>query len=93
MDCDKIFNKAKRRGVVPEDARREDYDEQEIYQMITLPGFSTSEVISEYSGRGVGMDVVMDMLGREGGDLIINSRPGIGTRMTMRIPLLAKDGI
>ena len=60
---------------------------KEVYQFITLPGFSTNEEVTEYSGRGVGMDVVVSNLQSVGGTLEIDSIPGEGSTMQLKIPL------
>lgn len=61
--------------------------EKEVVQLIMQPGFSTAEVISDVSGRGVGMDVVRSSLEKMGGTLDINSVLGQGTQMVIRLPL------
>ncbi len=71
------------------------YTDKEVYQFITLPGFSTNEQITEYSGRGVGMDVVVQNIQSIGGALDIESTPGFGSTMSLKIPLTLAiiDGI
>lgn len=61
--------------------------EQEIFSLIFYPGFSTKENVTEFSGRGVGMDVVMKNINAIGGSVLINSSPGSGTVITLKIPL------
>ena len=63
------------------------YTDKEVYQFITLPGFSTNEQVTEYSGRGVGMDVVVQNIQAIGGLLEIESTPGEGSTMNLKIPL------
>lgn len=63
------------------------YTDKEVYQFITLPGFSTNEQVTEYSGRGVGMDVVVQNIQAIGGMLEIESTPGEGSTMNLKIPL------
>ena len=72
-----------------------DYSDKEVFQFITLPGFSTNENVTEYSGRGVGMDVVVSNLQSIGGTLEIESTPGEGSLMLLKIPLTLAiiDGI
>ncbi len=72
-----------------------DYSGKEVYQFITRPGFSTNEQITEYSGRGVGMDVVVQNLQEIGGMLDIESTPGLGSIMNLKITLTLAiiDGI
>lgn len=72
-----------------------DLSDKEVFSFITLPGFSTKKEVTEYSGRGVGMDVVMKNIQDIGGSLEIESKEGFGTTMTMKIPLTLAiiDGI
>ncbi len=95
MNTTKLFNKAKKNGLVPADKREEDYTKKEIYQFITYPGFSTNEKVTEVSGRGVGMDVVVKNIQQIGGQLDIDSKEGIGSSMSLIIPLTLAiiDGI
>ena len=60
---------------------------KELYSYILLPGFSTAKQVSDVSGRGVGMDVVRTNIERLEGSLTIDSKPGKGTSMVMRVPL------
>jgi two-component system, chemotaxis family, sensor kinase CheA len=62
-------------------------DDQEAMKLIFLPGFSTSEKVTDISGRGVGMDVVKTNIERIGGKISIQSESGLGTTLKMRIPL------
>lgn len=87
MDKEKLFAKAQSSGVIGMDKTISDYTESEIYRFITLPGFSTKEEVTEYSGRGVGMDVVMKDIQAIGGRLDIDSTLGYGSEMTLVIPL------
>lgn len=95
LDREKIIAKARKQGLL--DPRRLDssYTDKEVYQFITLPGFSTNEKITEYSGRGVGMDVVVSNLQSIGGTLEIDSTKGQGSLMLLKIPLTLAiiDGI
>ncbi len=61
--------------------------DKEIFSLIFLPGFSTKDSISEYSGRGVGLDVVTKNIEKVGGAVLADSTGGAGTAITMRIPL------
>ncbi len=87
MNPEKLFAKAKKNGIVPKDKRISDYTNKEIYQFITYPGFSTNEQVTELSGRGVGMDVVVKNLQAIGGMLEIDSEYGKGSTMALKIPL------
>lgn len=95
LDRAKILAKARKQGLL--DYTRDDasYTDKEVYQFITLPGFSTNEKVTELSGRGVGMDVVVSNLQSIGGTLEIESTPGEGSVMNMKIPLTLAiiDGI
>lgn len=95
LDRNKILEKAKRQGIVDYTKPDKAYTDKEVFQLITLPGFSTNEQVTEYSGRGVGMDVVVSNLQAIGGILEIDSIPGKGSTMTMKIPLTLAiiDGI
>ncbi len=84
MDKDKLLGKAIERGLVSEDDRLTD---QQIYELIFMPGFSTAEVVSDVSGRGVGMDVVRRNIQELGGNVEIDSELGVGTTITIRLPL------
>jgi two-component system, chemotaxis family, sensor kinase CheA len=59
----------------------------ELFRIIFTPGFSTADKVTELSGRGVGMDVVRQNVEALGGSVAIESRPGIGTTITVRLPL------
>ena len=61
--------------------------EREIFNLLTLPGFSTKESVTEFSGRGVGMDVVKKNIEKIGGTVSIESKLGIGTTVMFKIPL------
>lgn len=63
------------------------YTEKEIFNLILLPGFSTNASVTEFSGRGVGMDVVKKNIDQVGGTISINSEKGKGTTFTIKIPL------
>lgn len=95
LDREKILEKAKKQGILDEKKPIESYTDKEIYQFITLPGFSTNEQVTEYSGRGVGMDVVVQNIQAIGGILDIESKPGFGSTMSLKIPLTLAiiDGI
>ena len=61
--------------------------DEEAFQLITIPGFSTATRTTEISGRGVGMDVVQNQLRKLGGHLTVRSTIGVGTRFEMSLPL------
>jgi len=85
MDPDKLLQKGEERGILTKP--KDQYSKKEALGLIMLPGFSTNKQVTEYSGRGVGMDVVKKNLESVGGTLSIDSDLGKGTTMTMKIPL------
>lgn len=95
LDREKILAKARKQGLLDNGKADEEYTDSEVYQFITLPGFSTNEQVTEYSGRGVGMDVVVSNIQSIGGNLVIESTPGEGSIMNLKIPLTLSiiDGI
>lgn len=95
LNRDKIMAKARKQGILDMGRPDSSYSDKEVYQFITLPGFSTNEQVTEYSGRGVGMDVVVSNLASIGGALEIESEPGFGSTMNLKIPLTLAiiDGI
>jgi two-component system chemotaxis sensor kinase CheA len=95
LDREKILAKARKQGLLDPYKPDSAYTDKEVYQFITLPGFSTNEKVTEFSGRGVGMDVVVSNLQSIGGALEIESTPGQGSIMNMKIPLTLAiiDGI
>lgn len=80
----KIQAKAVERGLITE---HEILTDERIYDLIFAPGFSTADVISDVSGRGVGMDVVKQNITDLGGSIEIQSEQGQGSTMTIRLPL------
>lgn len=94
LDKEKLLKKARENGLL--NGRNEkDMTDKEIYNLITLPGFSTKEQVTELSGRGVGMDVVVQNIQSIGGSLDIESELGSGSKMILKIPLTLAivDGI
>lgn len=85
IDRTATLEKAKKKGLLTKP--EEDYTDSEAYQFLLMPGFSTNEVVTEYSGRGVGMDVVKQNVEKIGGDVSIDSTPGQGTTIVFKIPL------
>lgn len=65
----------------------QELSDQEVYSLILLPGFSTKDQVTEFSGRGVGMDVVTQNLEAVGGVVLVDSVEGKGSTMTLKIPL------
>ncbi len=84
LDREKILNKAIKAGLVdPEKA----LSDNEVYNLIFAPGLSTSETVTDVSGRGVGMDVVRKGVETLHGRIDINTAPGVGSTFTVRLPL------
>ena len=81
----KVLAKAEKNGILTRPAS--EYSEKEILNMIMLPGFSTNEQVTEYSGRGVGMDVVRKNIEKIGGSVSVDSKYGQGTSFIIKIPL------
>src|SRR5947209_8812334 len=61
--------------------------EAELLEFLFLPGFSTAGALTEYSGRGVGLDVVQTTVRQVGGSVRISSQPGRGTRFHLQLPI------
>lgn len=85
LDRDMILSKARANGLLTK--AENEYTDKEIFNLIMLPGFSTNQAVTEYSGRGVGMDVVRKNVEKVGGTISIDSRRGKGTTFTIKIPL------
>ncbi len=83
LNREKILRKAAERGIPADDAMTDD----EVWQLIFAPGFSTAETVTDISGRGVGMDVVLRNVQALSGRVHISSEPGAGTRITISLPL------
>ncbi|MDA8137739.1 MAG: chemotaxis protein CheA [Desulfobacteraceae bacterium] len=84
IDPEQIRRKAIEKGLLAPDAER---SEKEILQMIFLPGFSTAQAVTNVSGRGVGMDVVKRSMESLRGAIELQSRKGVGTTITLKLPL------
>lgn len=85
MDTDAILSKAENNGLLTKPA--ESYTKKEILSLLMLPGFSTNTEVTEYSGRGVGLDVVKKNVETIGGTVTITSERGKGSTTTLKIPL------
>ena len=83
LNREKILSKAREKGLAVHDQMTDG----EVWLLIFEAGFSTADVVTEVSGRGVGMDVVKRNITAMGGRVEIESMTGIGTRMTVRLPL------
>lgn len=88
------------RGIDPEDVRKaalekglicreeaEQLSEREAVQLIFTPGLSTASVVTDLSGRGVGMDIVKNRIERLGGSIKVESKPGTGSRFELKLPI------
>jgi len=84
INRERVLQVARDKGVVAPDATPTD---EQIDQLIFAPGFSTADKVSDLSGRGVGMDVVLSNIKKIGGSVHVRSWTGKGTRMTLRLPL------
>lgn len=85
IDPEKIMAKARKQGILTKP--ESEYTVKEIQNLILLPGFSTNETVTEFSGRGVGMDVVKANVEKCGGSIIVDSKKGEGTTFIIKIPL------
>lgn len=84
LDAERIRAKAEESGLIAPDAKLSDH---ELFQYIFHPGFSTAKEITSVSGRGVGMDVVKRAIEGLRGTIELTSKPGEGTKATLRLPL------
>ncbi len=86
IDPEIIKEKAISKGMIS-DEKANELSKQEIYNLIFLPGFSTAEVVTNISGRGVGMDVVRTHITKLRGIINIESEVNVGTKIIIKIPL------
>ena len=84
VDCDAVLRKALRQGLASPDV---EYSQREIMNFLMMPGFSTNQEVTEFSGRGVGMDVVKKNVETVGGVVTMSSEKGKGSCTTLKIPL------
>lgn len=85
LDKNLIYSKALTQGLINRSI--DEMTEREIFRLILHPGFSTKEQVTEFSGRGVGMDVVAKNIESIGGSVIVDSIPTKGTTIILKIPL------
>jgi len=83
LSREKLLKKARERGIPAPDSMTD----QEVWGLIFAPGFSTADVVTDVSGRGVGMDVVKKNITALGGTVEIDSAEGYGMRVSVRLPL------
>ncbi len=84
LQTEKIIEKAKKNGLIEDNKI---LSEEEITELIFLPGFSTVSIVSDISGRGVGMDVARNNIRSLGGSINVQSKQGTGTMFHIRLPL------
>ncbi len=86
IDAARLRSKVVERGLATDELARR-LTEAELLEFLFLPGFTTKEAVTEISGRGVGLDVVQDMVKTVGGVVRVASKPGRGTRFTLQLPI------
>jgi two-component system sensor histidine kinase and response regulator WspE len=86
IDAERLRHKVVERGLAPADMARS-LGEAELLEFLFLPGFSTAAAVTEFSGRGVGLDVVRETVRRVGGSVAVSTRPGQGTTFHLRLPV------
>ena len=84
VNYDNVLKKAIKNGLASPDM---EYSHREILNFLLMPGFSTNNQVTEFSGRGVGMDVVKRNIEEVGGTVSLSSEPGKGMTTTLKIPL------
>lgn len=85
IDQKRVLPRAKKMGLVDKETTK--LTEQELVAIISRPGFSTAEKVTEISGRGVGFDIVANRVRALGGSLEVHTDAGLGTSVSMRLPL------
>jgi len=85
IDRDRVLARARAQGLV--DATVESLSDEELVRVISRPGFSTADRVTDLSGRGVGIDVVLTRVRALGGAVEIRTAPGEGTNVTLRLPV------
>jgi two-component system chemotaxis sensor kinase CheA len=85
IDQSRVLPRAKKLGLVEQGTTK--LSEQELVSIISRPGFSTAEKVTEISGRGVGFDIVATRVRALGGSLEVHTDAGLGTSVSMRLPL------
>jgi two-component system chemotaxis sensor kinase CheA len=85
LDIDRIYEVASTHGMAG-NRSKDELSAKDIYKFITTPGFSTNYQVTEYSGRGVGLDIVAHDIAALGGRLEVDSKPGQWTEMSLFIP-------
>jgi two-component system, chemotaxis family, sensor kinase CheA len=85
IDQEKVLPRAKKLGLVDQSTTR--LSEAELIRIISRPGFSTADKVTDISGRGVGFDIVASKVRALGGSLEVHTDAGLGTNVSMRLPL------
>lgn len=86
IDRERLRRKIVERGLANPDLVHS-LGEAELLEFLFLPGFSTTDAVTEFSGRGVGLDVVQDTIRRIGGSVRVSTRPGAGTTFHLQVPI------
>jgi len=86
IDTNEIRKVALKKGIISRESA-EQLKEREVIQLIFAPGLSTSDSVTDISGRGIGMDVVKNRVERLGGSVKVESKPGLGSRFELKLPL------
>ena len=86
IDPEKVKNKALEKGLIDK-TKISEMSRDDIVKLIFHPGFSTNEVVTDLSGRGVGMDAVAKEVLESGGSINIQTDPGNGTQFLIKVPL------
>ncbi|AUW37804.1 chemotaxis protein CheA [Grimontia hollisae] len=87
LNKERVWKKALEKGLIHADIALDDLSDHQVYNLIFAPGFSTAEVVSDVSGRGVGMDVVKRNIEDLGGHIEVNSKPDKGSVFRISLPL------
>lgn len=85
IDRERVLRRAQESGLV--EMGQTELSDEELFRIISRPGFSTAETITDLSGRGVGIDAVYNRVRALGGSVEMKSVPGQGTTVTLRLPL------
>ena len=87
IDSRKVYRRAVERGICPSDKAIEDFAPEAIINWIFEPDFSTADKVSDISGRGMGLDIVLNLIRQLRGQLYVTTDVGLGTTFTINLPL------
>lgn len=87
IDSRKVYQRAVERGICPSDKAISDFAPEEIVNWIFEPDFSTADKVSDISGRGMGLDIVLNLIRQLRGQLYVTTDVGLGTTFTINLPL------